>query len=86
MKNPTPTEFLIHHILNSEFETDDQWQKVFEQSKEMYEREITKAYHEGQLMVLKIIKENLPNFISTSDENDLSDANEYYKNTYEKES
>ena len=84
MKKQSSIEWLFDELVNR---TDKSFfLKELQQSKEMHEREITKAYHEGQLMVLKIIKENLPNFISTSDENDLSDANEYYKNTYEKES
>lgn len=53
MKNPTPTEFLIHHILNSDFNTDNQWQKVFEQAKEMEKTERLK----NTLFVGKVVDE-----------------------------
>lgn len=53
MKNPTPTEFLIHHILHSEFETDEEWQKVFEQAKEMEKTEKLK----NTLFIGKVVDE-----------------------------
>jgi len=41
-------EFLINHILHSEFETDEEWKEVFEQAKKMYNIEKQKAFEKGQ--------------------------------------
>lgn len=53
MKNPTPTEFLINHILHSEFETDKEWQTIFDKAKEMEKSE--KAKH--TLFIGKVVDE-----------------------------
>lgn len=43
----TAVEWLTNHILNSEFDTDEEWQNVFEQAKEMEEQQIIDAFEDG---------------------------------------
>jgi len=44
----TAVEWLTNHILNSDFETDEQWQNVFNQAKEMEKQQILDAWYDGQ--------------------------------------
>ena len=53
MKKQTPTEFLINHILHSEFEKDEEWKTIFEQAKEMEKTEKAK----NTLFVGKVVDE-----------------------------
>lgn len=43
----TAVEWLTNHILNSDFETDEEWQNVFEQAKEMEKQQIMSAFNFG---------------------------------------
>ena len=52
-RQQTPTEFLINHILHSEFEKDEEWKTIFDQAKEMEKTE--KAKH--TLFIGKVVDE-----------------------------
>lgn len=43
----TAVEWLTNHILNSDFGTDEEWQNVFEQAKEMEKQQIIEAFKNG---------------------------------------
>jgi hypothetical protein len=76
----TAVEFLVEKLAkNGILHSSD-----IEQAKEMFEQQIIKSYHEGQLFVLHIIEESLTplGFDSTSDKEDKEDAIDYYNETF----
>jgi len=62
----------------------DNFIQICEQAKEMFEQQIVKSYHEGQLSVLHIVEESLTplGFDSTSDKENKEDAIDYYNETF----
>ena len=47
MKKQTAVEWLVDHILHSEFEKDEEWKSIFDRAKEMEKEIIRTAYLDG---------------------------------------
>jgi len=79
----TAVEFLVETLAeNGILHSSD-----IEQANKMFEQQIVKSYHEGQLSVLHIVEESLTplGFDSTSDKEDKEDAIDYYNQTFKQQ-
>lgn len=79
-------EFLINHILHSEFETDEEWNEVFKQAIEKHKNETIDTFHMGMIKhSLMVLNDEIP---TTWDDFDkiipFKEGNEYYESRFKK--
>lgn len=79
-------EFLINHILHSEFETDEEWKEVFKQAIEKHKDETIDTFHMGMIKhSLMELNDELPKSFEDLDKIiPFKEGNEYYESRFKK--